>query len=97
MARLVRHPLGTRLGHPGCMVIDERTALREFIEQCARRDGNRAVPEAEVRSAIRGYVKCLGIAYRRRRELTPAQLDRAVQFYHKRRIALRRQPPLLAA
>lgn len=79
------------------MVIDERTTLRDFIEQCARRDGARAVPESEVRSAIRGYVKCLGIAYRRRRELTPAQLDRAVQYYHKRRQQLRRQPPLLAA
>jgi hypothetical protein len=77
--------------------IDERTALREFIEQCARRDGSRAVPESEVRSAIRGYVKCLGIIYRGRRELTPAQLGRAVQYYHKRRAQLRRQPSLLAA
>jgi hypothetical protein len=79
------------------MVIDERAALREFIEQWARRDGSRAVPEAEVRSAIRGYVKCLGIIYHGRRELTPAQLDRAVAYYHKRRAQLRRQPSLLAA
>jgi hypothetical protein len=79
------------------MVIDERAALREFIEQCARRDGSHAVSESEVRSAIRGYVKCLGIIYRGRRELTPAQLDRAVAFYHKRRARLRRQPLLLAA
>jgi hypothetical protein len=76
---------------------DVKTALREFIEQCAKRDGSRAVPEAEVRSAIRGYVKCLGIIYRGRRELSPAQLDRAVAYYHKRRAQLRRQPSLLAA
>ena len=55
------------------------------------------MPESEVRSAIRGYVKCLGIIYRGRRELTPAQLDRAVQYYHKRRAQLRRQPMLVAA
>lgn len=74
-----------------------QAALREFIDQCARRDGSRAVPEAEIRSAIRGYVKCLGIAYRSRRELTPAQLDRAMRYYSKRRLELHRQPPLLAA
>jgi hypothetical protein len=74
-----------------------KTALRDFIEQCARRDGSRAVPESEVRSAIRGYVKCLGIVYRTRREIAPAQLDRAVRYYHKRRADLHRRPPLLAA
>ncbi|HET9096417.1 MAG TPA: hypothetical protein VFN37_07125 [Candidatus Baltobacteraceae bacterium] len=79
------------------MMRDEKAALANFIEQCARRDGARAVPESEVRGAIRGYVKCLGIAYRGRRELTPAQLDRAVRHYHKRRAELHRQPPLLAA
>ena len=73
------------------------TALRDFIEQCARRDGARAVPESEVRSAIRGYIKAWGIANRTRRELTATQLDRAVRYYHKRRVELRRQPPLLAA
>lgn len=76
---------------------NEKAALADFIEQCARRDGSRAVPESEVRSAIRGYVKCLGIAYRGRRELTPPQLDRAVRYYRRRRAELHRQPPLLAA
>jgi hypothetical protein len=79
------------------MNTDFRTALRDFIEQCARRDGSRPVPEPQVRSAIRGYVKCLGIAYRTPHELTPAQLDRAVRYYHKRRTQLRKQPMLLAA
>lgn len=79
------------------MHTDIKTALRDFIEQCARRDGNLAVPEEEVRRAILGYVKCWNIAYRSRRELTVAQLDRAVRYYHKRRIELHRQPPLLAA
>lgn len=74
-----------------------QSALRSFIENCARRDASRAVPEAEVRAAIRGYVKCFGIAYRDTRELTASQLDRAVRHYHKRRLALHRQPPLLAA
>jgi hypothetical protein len=74
-----------------------KTALRDFIEQCARRDGNRAVPEDEVRRAILGYIKCWNIAYRHRRELTAGQLDRAIRYYHKRRIELHRQPPLLAA
>jgi hypothetical protein len=74
-----------------------KAALRDFIEQCVRRDRSRAVPEAEVRSAIRGYVKCLGIAYHRRQELAPAQLERAVRYYHKRRAAFHRKPPLLAA
>jgi hypothetical protein len=74
-----------------------QTAIREFIEQCARRDGSRAVPESEIRGAIRGYVKCFGIAHRSRRELTPAQIDRALRLYHRRRIELHRQPPLLAA
>jgi hypothetical protein len=73
------------------------TALRGFIEQCARRDGVRAVPEDEVRRAIIGYVKCRNIAYRSRRELTAAQLERAVRYYHKRRMDLHRRPPLLAA
>lgn len=72
-------------------------AIRDFIEQCARRDGSRAVPEAEIRSAIRGYAKCLRIAYRTRRDLTPAQIDRALRYYHRRRLELHRQPPLLAA
>lgn len=72
-------------------------ALRDFIEQCARRDGMRAVPESEVRSAIRGYVKCIGIVYRGQRELTPEQIARAVRYYHRRRAQLRRQPALLAA
>lgn len=74
-----------------------KTALRDFIEQCARRDGGRAVPEDEVRRAIRGYVKCWGIANRARRELTPEQVARALRFYHRRRLELHRQPPLLAA
>ena len=74
-----------------------KTAIREFIEQCARRDGNRAVPEEEVRRAILGYVKCRNIAYRSGRELSAAQLDGAVRYYHKRRVELHRQPPLLAA
>jgi hypothetical protein len=74
-----------------------RTALRDFIEQCARRDGTRAVPESEVRSAIRGYVKCLGIVYRKRQELAPAQLDKAIGYYHKRRAELCHKLPLLAA
>jgi hypothetical protein len=73
------------------------TALRGFIEQCARRDGARAVPESEVRSAIRGYIKCWTIAHRTRRELAAAQLDRAVRYYRKRRLDLHRRPPLLAA
>lgn len=79
------------------METELKAALRDFIEQCARRDRARAVPESEVRSAIRGYVKCLGIVYRRQRELAPAQLDRAVRYYHKRRRELYRKPPLLAA
>lgn len=79
------------------MNTDLRTAVRDFIEQCARRDGARAVPGPQVRSAIRGYVKCLGIAHHLPQELTPAQLDRAVRYYHKRRAQLRRQPMLLAA
>lgn len=74
-----------------------KAALRDFIEQCARRDRSRAVAEDEVRSAIRGYVKCLGIAYHRRQELAPAQLERAVRYYHKRRADLYKKPPLLAA
>lgn len=74
-----------------------QASLRTFIEQCARRDGARAVPEAEIRAAIRGYAKCFGIAYRAAGELTPAQIDRAVRHYHNRRLALHRQPPLLAA
>lgn len=74
-----------------------KAALRGFIEQCARRDGSRAVPEDEVRRAIRGYIKCWSIANRSRRQLTAEQLDRAVRFYHRRRVELHRQPPLLAA
>lgn len=74
-----------------------QAALRAFIEQYARRDGSRAVPESEIRAAIRGYAKCHGIAYRSRRELTAAQVDRALRFYHRRRVELHRQPPLLAA
>jgi hypothetical protein len=72
-------------------------AIRAFIEQCAKRDGSRAVPEAEIRSAIRGYAKCLRIAYHGRHDLTPAQVDRALRYYHRRRVELHRQPPLLAA
>ena len=74
-----------------------QVALRAFIEQCARRDGSRAVPETEIRAAIRGYVKCFGIAYRGSGELSNGQIDRAVRHYRKRRLELHRQPPLLAA
>lgn len=76
---------------------DMQTALKGFIEEIARREGTKAASEAAVRGAIRGYVKCLGIAYRERRELTPAQLDRAVRYYRRRRAELRKQPLLLAA
>lgn len=78
-------------------MMDLQTALKGFIEEIARREGTKAAAEPAVRSAIRGYVKCLGIAYRERRELTPAQLDRAVRYYRRRRAELRKQPLLLAA
>lgn len=78
-------------------MMDVQTAVKGFVEEIARRDGSKAVAESAVRSAIRGYVKCLGIAYRERRELTPAQMDRAVRFYQRRRAELRKQPLLLAA
>lgn len=78
-------------------MMDLQTALKGFIDEIARREGTKAVAEPAVRSAIRGYVKCLGIAYRERRELTPAQLDRAVRYYRRRRAELRKQPLLLAA
>lgn len=78
-------------------MMDMQTSLKGFIEEIARREGSKAVAESSVRSAIRGYVKCLGIAYRERRELTPAQLDRAVRYYRRRRAELRKQPLLLAA
>lgn len=74
-----------------------KAALRGFIEQCARRDSTRAVPENEVRGAIRGYMRCWSIANRSRRQLSADQIDRAVRFYHRRRLELHRQPPLLAA
>lgn len=93
----MRHTGGTCGPHTESMDSHYQKAIREFIDQCARRDGSRAVPESEIRSAIRGYVKCFGIAHRSRRELTPAQVDRAVRYYRKRRIELHRQPPLLAA
>ena len=85
------------MGHAWTMDTGMKAALRNFIEQCARRDGSRAVPEGEVRGAIRGYIKCWSIANRNRRELTTEQLDRAVRYYHRRRVELNRQPPLLAA
>jgi hypothetical protein len=78
-------------------MMDVQTAVKGFIEEIARRDGSKAVAESAVRSAIRGYVKCLGIAYRERRELTPAQMDRAVRRYQRRRAELHKQPLLLAA
>lgn len=78
-------------------MMDLQAAVKGFIEELARRDGARAVPESEVRGAIRGYVKCMTIAYRNRGELTGAQLDRAVRYYHRRRVDLHRRPPLLAA
>lgn len=78
-------------------MMDVQTAVKGFVEEIARRDGSKAVAESAVRSAIRGYVKCLGIAYRERRELTPAQMDRAIRFYQRRRAELRKQPLLLAA
>lgn len=77
--------------------MDMRTAIKGFVEELARRDGSRAVAESTVRSAIKGYVKCLGIVYHGNAELSSVQLDRAVRFYHRRRIELHKQPPLLAA
>lgn len=77
---------------------ERQTALKAFLEELARRDGGTAVPEPAVRSAIRGYVKCMGIAYPGgSRELTPAQLERALRYYARRRAELRKQPMLLAA
>ena len=78
-------------------MMDLQTVVKGFIDELARRDGARAVPESEVRGAIKGYVKCMSIAYRRRGELSAAQLDRAVRYYHRRRVDLHRRPPLLAA
>jgi hypothetical protein len=77
--------------------MDMRTVVKGFVEELARRDGSKAVAESTIRAAIKGYVKCMGIAYRGERELSAAQLDRAVRYYHRRRIELHRQPPLLAA
>lgn len=76
---------------------DVQTAVRHFVEEIARRDGVKAITESAVRSAIGGYVKCLGIAYHGRLDLTRAQMDRAVRLYQRRRAELRKQPLLLAA
>lgn len=76
---------------------DLQTAVKGFVEEIARRDGTRAVTESAVRGAISGYVKCLEIAYHRKRELTPAQLDRLIRYYHRRRAELTKQPLLLAS
>jgi len=76
---------------------DVQTAVKGFVEEIARRDGTRAITESAVRAAINGYVKCLGIAYRGKRELTPAQMERALRYYHRRRAELTRQPLLLAS
>lgn len=72
-----------------------KSALRGFIEQCARRDGQRAIAEDEVRRAIRGYIACWSIAHSARSEITSEQLDRAVRQYRRRRAELYRQPHLL--
>ncbi len=77
--------------------MDMQVAIKGFVDELARRDSTKAVAESTVRGAIEGYAKCLRIAYRERRELTAAQLDRAVRYYHRRRVELHRQPPLLAA
>ena len=76
---------------------DVQTAVRGFVEELARRDASRAVTEASVRGAIGAYVKCLGIVYHGKRTLTPAQMSRAIRYYHERRAHLTRQPLLLAS
>lgn len=74
-----------------------QAALKGFIEEIARRDATKSLPDSAVRTTIRAYVNCMGIAYRQPRELTPAQLDRALRYYRRRRSELRKQPMLLAA
>lgn len=59
--------------------------IKGFIESMAHRDRRRPVSEAEVRSAIQGYARCIGIANRVKTELTQAQLERAVRYYRARR------------
>lgn len=76
---------------------DVQTAVKGFVEEIARRDGAKAVTESALRGAINGYVKCLGIVYHGKRELTPAQMDRAMRYYHRRRAELTKQPLLLAS
>ncbi|MGZ3509387.1 MAG: hypothetical protein ACXWNK_00495 [Vulcanimicrobiaceae bacterium] len=66
--------------------------IKDFIESMARRDRRRVVPEADVRAAIKGYVRCAGIANRLEGELSQAQLERAVRYYRSR--CERRTPQL---
>jgi hypothetical protein len=76
---------------------DVQTAVRGFVEELARRDGAKGVSESTVRGAIGAYVKCLGIVYHGKRELSAAQMDRALRYYRERRSELHRQPLLLAS
>jgi hypothetical protein len=77
--------------------MDSQRTIRGFVEELARRDGSRAVNEATVRGAIKAYAKCLRIVYHAPRELTDAQVERALKYYRRRRAELSKQPLLLAA
>ena len=83
----MRHTAGTWAMY-GVFMKDLKTAVRGFVEELVRRDGTRAVLESSVRGAIAAYVKCVGIAYRGKRELTPAQMRRALGYYHQCRAQL---------
>jgi hypothetical protein len=71
--------------------------LTDFAKRLASKDGRRAVSESDVRSAIAGYARCIGIVNGVDGAVTKAQLDRAVRHYHETRARLTRQISLLSA
>ena len=71
--------------------------IKSFIESLARRDRHRAVPEADVRAAIEGYARCIGIANNRTVKLSQVQLERAIRYYRSQRNTRRPQLELLSA
>lgn len=71
--------------------------LTDFAERLAAKDGDRAVSEANVRKAIAGYARCIGIVNGVDGTATNAQLERVVRHYHRTRERLTRQLLLLSA
>ena len=71
--------------------------IKSFIESLARRDRHHAMPEADIRAAIEGYVRCVGIANNRTVKLSQAQLERAIRYYRSRRDTRRPRLELLSA